>query len=160
MQPAEEPIAVKEIPAVPAEEPIAVKEVPAVPAEELSAPVVEEVADEVSAETAQDMQAKVDKIINERYGKYLQDTKEAEALYARIKNGEVVDESTINKTLDKLKQNLYEADDIFYNPETPDDYEGYLAYKKVTDDITSIAEELLKHTTLQEQTPSEPENQQ
>ena len=159
VQPAEEPIAVKEIPAVPAEEPIAVKEVPAVPAEELSAPV-EELAEEVSAETAQDMQAKVDKIINERYGKYLQDTKEAEALYARIKNGEVVDESTINKTLDKLKQNLYEADDIFYNPETPDDYEGYLAYKKVTDDITSIAEELLKHTTLQEQTPSEPENQQ
>ena len=144
----------------PAEEPVAVEEIPAVPAEELSAPVVEEVAEEVSAETAQDMQAKVDKIINERYGKYLQDTKEAEALYARIKNGEVVDESTINKTLDKLKQNLYEADDIFYNPETPDDYEGYLAYKKVTDDITSIAEELLKHTTLQEQTPSEPENQQ
>ena len=158
VQPAEEPIAVKEIPAVPAEEPIAVKEVPAVPAEELSAPV-EELAEEVSAETVQDMQAKVDKIINERYGKYLQDTKEAEALYARIKNGEVVDESTINKILDKLKQNLYEADDIFYNPETPDDYEGYLAYKKVTDDITSIAEELLKHTTLQEQTPSDPENQ-
>lgn len=159
VQPAEEPIAVKEIPAVPAEEPIAVKEVPAVPAEELSAPV-EELAEEVSAETVQDMQAKVDKIINERYGKYLQDTKEAEALYARIKNGEVVDESTINKILDKLKQNLYEADDIFYSPEIPDDYEGYLAYKKVTDDITSIAEELLKHTTLQEQTPSEPENQQ
>lgn len=146
-QPAEEPVAVEEIPAVPpVEEPVAVEEQPA--------PVVEEVA-----ETAQDMQAKVDKIINERYGKYLQDTKEAEALYARIKNGEVVDESTINKTLDKLKQNLYEADDIFYNPETPDDYEGYLAYKKVTDDITSIAEELLKHTTLQEQMPSDPENQ-
>lgn len=159
VQPVEEPVAVEEIPAVPAEEPIAVKEVPAVPAEELSAPVVEEVADEVSAETAQDMQAKVDKIINERYGKYLQDTKEAEALYARIKNGEVVDESTINKILDKLKQNLYEADDIFYSPEIPDDYEGYLAYKKVTDDITSIAEKLLEHTTLQEQTPSEPENQ-
>ena len=162
VQPAEEPIAVKEIPAVPAEEPIAAEEQPAEnvqPVEEQPVPV-EEVVEEVSAETAQDMQAKVDKIINERYGKYLQDTKEAEALYARIKNGEVVDESTINKTLDKLKQNLYEADDIFYSPEIPDDYEGYLAYKKVTDDITSIAEELLKHTTLQEQTPSEPENQQ
>ena len=162
VQPAEEPIAAKEIPAVPAEEPIAAEEQPAEnvqPVEEQPVPV-KELAEEVSAETAQDMQAKVDKIINERYGKYLQDTKEAEALYARIKNGEVVDESTINKTLDKLKQNLYEADDIFYNPETPDDYEGYLAYKKVTDDITSIAEELLKHTTLQEQTPSEPENQQ
>ena len=158
VQPAEEPVAVEEIPAVPpVEEPVAVEEQPAEivqPVEEQPAPVVEEVA-----ETAQDMQAKVDKIINERYGKYLQDTKEAEALYARIKNGEVVDESTINKILDKLKQNLYEADDIFYSPEIPDDYEGYLAYKKVTDDITSIAEKLLEHTTLQEQTPSEPENQ-
>ena len=162
VQPAEEPVAVEEIPAVPAEEPIAAEEQPAEnvqPVEEQPV-TVKELAEEVSAETAQDMQAKVDKIINERYGKYLQDTKEAEALYARIKNGEVVDESTINKILNKLKQNLYEADDIFYNPETPDDYEGYLAYKKVTDDITSIAEELLKHTTLQEQTPSEPENQQ
>lgn len=158
VQPAEEPVAVEEIPAVPpVEEPVAVEEQPAEivqPVEEQPAPVVEEVA-----KTAQDMQAKVDKIINERYGKYLQDIEDAEALYSKIENGEVVDESTINKILDKLKQNLYEADDIFYSPEIPDDYEGYLAYKKVTDDITSIAEELLKHTTLQEQTPSDPENQ-
>lgn len=160
-----EPVIVEEQPAEnvqPAEEPVAVEEIPAVPAEELSAPVVEEVAEEVSAETAQDMQAKVDKIINERYGKYLQDTKEAEALYARIKNGEVVDESTITEMINKLNQILGDivdamatSSEIIYA-----DAEHWQAYNAVTDRLSKVSRELtIRRRMLQEQTPSDPENQ-